>query len=217
MHAGVEAKRRAALHGLRTRHKHASPRTGHRRRRGLDERRSRASTQESPHVAAGSSSGHPLSGPSSSRPTAMTAPRTTLPIPPWRVCFFSSTDTIRVVPVDYCFWVVSLFRIERIREQFEKDSRKGGKRESKRARTFGFCFCFSAPTPIPSTTWEEQRNQRFRCDLFSLIRKRKVPRARRRSDLARRIQNLAFRKRSSPDARCCLEDVFGGGNLCCLP
>ena len=93
-----------------------------------------------------------------------------------------------VVPVDYCFWVVSLFRIERIREQFEKDSRKGGKRESKRARTFGFCFCFSAPTPIPSTTWEEQRNQRFRCDLLSLIRKRKVPRARRRSDLARRIQ-----------------------------
>ena len=94
-----------------------------------------------------------------------------------------------VVPVDYCFWVVSLFRIERIREQFEKDARKGGKRESKRARTFGFCFCFSAPTPIPSTTWEEQRNQRFRCDLLSLIRKRKVPRARRRSDLARRIQN----------------------------
>ena len=86
-----------------------------------------------------------------------------------------------------------LFRIERIREQFEKDSRKGGKRESKRARTFGFCFCFSAPTPIPSTTWEEQRNQRFRCDLLSLIRKRKVPRARRRSDLARRIQKIRKR------------------------
>ena len=102
--------------------------------------------------------------------------------------FFFSPLARGVVPVDYCFWVVSLFRIERIREQFEKDSRKGGKRESKRARTFGFCFCFSAPTPIPSTTWEEQRNQRFRCDLLSLIRKRKVPRARRRSDLARRIQ-----------------------------
>ena len=49
--------------------------------------------------------------------------------------------------MDYCFWVVSLFRIERIREQFEKDSRKGGKRESKRARTFGFCFCFTRKAP----------------------------------------------------------------------
>ena len=46
----------------------------------------------------------------------------------------------------------------------------------------------NSETAPEQATWEEQRNQRFRCDLLSLIRKRKVPRARRRSDLARRIQ-----------------------------
>ena len=46
----------------------------------------------------------------------------------------------------------------------------------------------NSETAPEQATWEEQRNQRFRCDLLSLIRKRKVPRARRRSELAHRIQ-----------------------------
>ena len=41
----------------------------------------------------------------------------------------------------------------------------------------------NSETAPEQATWEEQRNQRFCCDLLSLIRKRKVPRARRRSDL----------------------------------